>query len=217
MSNPVPCAHGANIGLSGRIKYDLLVMQANTCTAEDFAGKIENFVSFWTATAGRRRLIDAELADQYFAITTSAFLRGDEQNVRDFMFLGKCAEEIASQGLTDCDWFTEESRIDIINHICKYWSLLNIARSLAKKIPCSCLDDARKQAKAGPRKRTCSSCYAEFPSTDIKICLGCETFNYCSKQCQRAHWKKHKPICNKIRAMRKNCGETSSEASGQDA
>ncbi|KAJ7486991.1 hypothetical protein FB451DRAFT_1554123 [Mycena latifolia] len=30
---------------------------------------------------------------------------------------------------------------------------------------------------------------------DLRRCAGCATVRYCSKECQKAHWKSHKPHC----------------------
>lgn len=206
MSNPVACAHGATKSLSGLIKCELLTMQVEA--AVESRDGLDNFIPFWTATAGRRRLIDAELAHQYFGYAAFAFLHGNSSVAHTAALFGRCVEEIASQGLTEGDWFTQESHIAIIHHNRKHSSDDNLARFLAKKIPCSCLDEARKQAKAGPKMRTCCACFAEFPMNDLKICLGCNTNDYCSKECQIAHWEVHKPVC---KMLRKSHRETSNE------
>ncbi|KAI1148153.1 putative MYND domain protein [Nemania diffusa] len=42
---------------------------------------------------------------------------------------------------------------------------------------------------------TCSSC--KKASADLKKCAKCSTTLYCSRDCQKAHWKAHKKICGK--------------------
>jgi hypothetical protein len=32
----------------------------------------------------------------------------------------------------------------------------------------------------------------------IKMCKSCLYFTYCSRECQKAHWKKHKLLCKEI-------------------
>ena len=41
----------------------------------------------------------------------------------------------------------------------------------------------------------CFNCQTEGRSPPLRKCTQCETAYYCSRACQRAHWKIHKPIC----------------------
>jgi hypothetical protein len=34
--------------------------------------------------------------------------------------------------------------------------------------------------------------------TGFKQCAGCKVINYCSSECQKSHWKEHKPTCKRI-------------------
>lgn len=42
----------------------------------------------------------------------------------------------------------------------------------------------------GPRCAECSE-----PGDDLRKCSRCKAVSYCSEECQKAHWKKHKPAC----------------------
>ncbi|KAK7050701.1 MYND-type domain-containing protein, partial [Favolaschia claudopus] len=46
-----------------------------------------------------------------------------------------------------------------------------------------------------PAKPTeiCENCTAR--RIDLRRCAGCAVVRYCSKECQKAHWKEHKPYC----------------------
>jgi len=41
------------------------------------------------------------------------------------------------------------------------------------------------------------SCYASGSDTKLQSCSRCKITRYCSKQCQRTHWKTHKEMCDK--------------------
>ncbi|KAJ7761261.1 hypothetical protein DFH07DRAFT_1059898 [Mycena maculata] len=38
----------------------------------------------------------------------------------------------------------------------------------------------------------CENCMTRM---DLRRCAGCGVMRYCSRECQKAHWKKHKPHC----------------------
>lgn len=44
--------------------------------------------------------------------------------------------------------------------------------------------------QAGPR---CAKCKQQ--PDDLKLCTGCKTASYCSRECQKTDWKEHKVIC----------------------
>ena len=41
----------------------------------------------------------------------------------------------------------------------------------------------------------CFNCQTEGRSPPLRKCTQCEVAYYCGKDCQRAHWKLHKPAC----------------------
>ena len=41
----------------------------------------------------------------------------------------------------------------------------------------------------------CFNCQTEGRSPPLRKCTQCEVAYYCSKTCQRGHWKQHKPAC----------------------
>ena len=76
---------------------------------------------------------------------------------------------------------------------------------LAKRLPCACLKKlhsaARKKlAKVG----TCVGCKGQFPRSQLQVCTGCMANEYCSKECQTAHWSYHKQHCGIPEVMRRD-------------
>jgi hypothetical protein len=71
-----------------------------------------------------------------------------------------------------------------------------MVKYLAEAIPCSCLDEERKEAKARPKMSTCEFCRKEETKVKLFRCSRCKFVRYCSKECQTADWKKHKHACS---------------------
>ena len=70
----------------------------------------------------------------------------------------------------------------------------------------------------------CFSCGKRRASGELtmKKCVGCKCAIYCSKGCQRAHWKKngghHKTMCKKIQALKlKMTGDANGSSAGSAA
>lgn len=50
---------------------------------------------------------------------------------------------------------------------------------------------------------TCAHCQKTASEVgNLKACAKCQTTRYCSRDCQKAHWKEHKKICSKNAASR---------------
>ncbi|KAK2749220.1 hypothetical protein FQN57_006836 [Myotisia sp. PD_48] len=56
-------------------------------------------------------------------------------------------------------------------------------------------------ATTSPKK--CSTCAKSegAAGVDLKRCSKCQTSYYCSRDCQKSDWKKHKPICARYTAL----------------
>uniref|UniRef100_A0A7S3H3C9 MYND-type domain-containing protein n=1 Tax=Spumella elongata TaxID=89044 RepID=A0A7S3H3C9_9STRA len=62
-------------------------------------------------------------------------------------------------------------------------------------LPCLAANRASKEAGMGTIN--CAKCAAEEPmDTKFKSCSKCKNVCYCSRECQTAHWKEHKSICD---------------------
>ena len=52
----------------------------------------------------------------------------------------------------------------------------------------------------GKFSRHCASCHASEDETKLMKCARCQMKWYCSRECQKAHWKKgHKLYCVQVR------------------
>ncbi|KAF9219875.1 ankyrin [Gyrodon lividus] len=57
----------------------------------------------------------------------------------------------------------------------------------------------RKGEQAPWEEKRCENCKTK--SSGLKQCARCHTIRYCSTECQRTHWKMHKPRCNPFTAL----------------
>ena len=51
----------------------------------------------------------------------------------------------------------------------------------------------------------CLTC--QIKSKSMRTCAGCNTARYCSKVCQKAHWKHHKAVCEKAKEAKARASE----------
>jgi hypothetical protein len=62
---------------------------------------------------------------------------------------------------------------------------------LKKKIPCPCLNEARRHARQNlPNTGKCMApaCGMILPKTELMKCSGCKISEYCSRDCQKTDW-----------------------------
>ncbi len=71
------------------------------------------------------------------------------------------------------------------------------------RIPCSCLDEKHKEVKSVKKMGLCYNNNCSQPGKKVErskmfSCIRCYNSNYCSIECQKADWKRHKMFCNAI-------------------
>eukprot|EP00574_Skeletonema_japonicum_P000413 CAMPEP_0201739022 /NCGR_PEP_ID=MMETSP0593-20130828/45556_1 /ASSEMBLY_ACC=CAM_ASM_000672 /TAXON_ID=267983 /ORGANISM="Skeletonema japonicum, Strain CCMP2506" /LENGTH=267 /DNA_ID=CAMNT_0048233259 /DNA_START=26 /DNA_END=829 /DNA_ORIENTATION=+ len=72
-----------------------------------------------------------------------------------------------------------------------------------KRIPCSCLHEKYEEVKPISKMGMCFNTQCNLPNRRTKrsktmYCVGCRRVTYCSRECQKAHWKEHKADCFKF-------------------
>ena len=76
----------------------------------------------------------------------------------------------------------------------------NVPSSVASGSSSSNKIDASPVKELNSGNQVCMNCGVS--KVKLLKCSGCKTIQYCTKKCQIAHWKSHKPSCKELRAAR---------------
>mmetsp|Transcript_21074 Transcript_21074/g.49476 ORF Transcript_21074/g.49476 Transcript_21074/m.49476 type:complete len:278 (-) Transcript_21074:68-901(-) len=83
-----------------------------------------------------------------------------------------------------------------------YGNRRDVAKFVAKRLPCTCLKELHRAARTKVVKvGKCYGCHKQFPRSELFVCTGCMMVEYCSRGCQRAHWSQHKECCGNPELM----------------
>jgi hypothetical protein len=164
-----------------------------------------DFIKQFWSEPNHACLIDAEMVRSCFAFATVQALEGNMAFSRRFSMLGTFLTAWFKLGQ---DSFLEELRgvnpespniqtmLEFQASLTKINTDRGLVISLAKQIPCSCLDEDKKYAKQAPKIGRCSYCRIENLKMELKKCSQCKMVEYCSKECQVADWRaEHKKDC----------------------
>ncbi len=149
--------------------------------ADVYSSKLESIVSIFSA------------------VGTEAFLRGDINSAQLYAALTCHFEELIAvyigktKALVNWTKILELDRAD--DH--------TLAKFFRKRIPCHCLDEKYKEVKSVKKMGMCYNLNCSQPGrkaerSKMLCCTRCGAANYCSIECQKNDWKKHKEICANI-------------------
>ena len=76
-----------------------------------------------------------------------------------------------------------------------------LATFFKKRIPCSCLDERYQEVKVVTKVSICYNPRCPIPQGEVEhsktmCCSRCRCAIYCSRECQVADWRVHKPYCD---------------------
>eukprot|EP00984_Skeletonema_dohrnii_P011224 scaffold4462_cov119-Skeletonema_dohrnii-CCMP3373.AAC.7 len=84
----------------------------------------------------------------------------------------------------------------------------SLVKFFRTRCPCSCLDAKYDEVKATPKKAYCCNLQCKFPypywvkRSKTMYCSRCRNVTYCSPECQKADWTRHKSYCDEVAAER---------------
>ena len=81
-----------------------------------------------------------------------------------------------------------------------------LVKFLRHRISCSCLDEKYEEVKNTAKMGICYNEHCNLPNRTMErsktmYCSRCRCVTYCSRECQIANWKVHKPHCDKHAKM----------------
>jgi hypothetical protein len=175
----------------------------------------ETLVQFWSEPK-HARLIDAEMVRFCVARAAAYALSGNIRVSHSLAWLGIYLVTWFKLGK---DTFLEtrqgmpvEQNFQILLDEKASYAKIGTERGLllflSKQIPCSCLDEAKKNAKQAPKTGSCRYCNSVNLKVELKKCSQCESAQYCSKEGQIADWRAgQKKECKIIKERRETFAE----------
>ncbi len=75
-----------------------------------------------------------------------------------------------------------------------------VIRFFSKRIACNCLKQPYEEAKKAQPTRlgNCAKCGPGKNRDNLMYCQRCKYVQYCSRDCQKAHWPEHKLVCETL-------------------
>ena len=97
---------------------------------------------------------------------------------------------------TYSDWAVVGRRADKTSNRLSGGNRRDVVKFVAKRLPCTCM----KKLHSATRKKVaklgkCHGCRKQFPRSQLYVCTGCRCNEYCSRECQRGGWSRHKEYC----------------------
>jgi hypothetical protein len=170
-----------------------------------FAGLVatkEKFASVWKDEAQLRQIV-------CFCVTfgTQCILDENDGTARAVSVCAYFIEQIIA-----LEFFSQNTtQIYRIEELMKC-DLHTLVSFFRKRIPCKCLDEKYEEVKAVTKMGICSNPDCSLPEkkaerNKILYCAQCDQVGYCSRACQKAHWKEHKKICREIADLKAEFAE----------
>ena len=71
-------------------------------------------------------------------------------------------------------------------------------KCIAREIPsdCKCMEEKKKEAKRMEKVAMCYGCRKDFLKEQMRRCKGCDAAQYCSHECYKQDWPRHKTTCD---------------------
>ncbi len=153
----------------------------------------EKYPEVWDDPSKLKRVVN-----YFISNGTQQVLKGNNYGARGYAFLACYFEEYISvylhqtKGIMDATKVIELANAGDEHTVVKY---------LKKRVPCTCLDEKYKEVKSITKMGSCRNPECKVPGKMVErskmlYCTRCRQVNYCSPECQKAAWPRHKKVCD---------------------
>ena len=193
------CMHGHTLLPDEDVAHQFMIsFMSHFCDALNSDGKpgpknIEAAMNATDEMLGYHTLQNEEKVDwclSYLYGMGTEFILGDDARQASIIAEIACLFE-----LNKCSTFgTKEPELFFANSFADIHTLVSFFR---KKIPCSCLDEKYEDVKKVSKLNRCRNpkCFRLEKRRKFLYCTGCRSTNYCSRECQKEDWSRHKQTC----------------------
>ena len=136
------------------------------------------------------------IISQILASGTKEIINGETDDARHSASIAIFFEEMIAIKFHKTQATSNHAKVAEMLH-CDEHTLVKYFR---KHIPCKCLDDKYKEVKSITRMGICSNPECSLPRGKVERkgmlhCIRCRKEYYCSRECQEAHWPRHREWC----------------------
>ncbi len=212
-SDHTTCRHGAPSGMAANNEL-MRVLASSLATSsggsilrpaglsedETVANEMKILLDFWQQPQ-HCKLVQPSTCKVAYSCAADAVIDSDFTMARHFARTGCLMQTMEARGRDRIleDWATPlpedeehvKAREPLVHCITSIGTDKGAIDFISAHITCECLSPS---ALAGAT-RTCATCKQQKPLAELKQCARCKAVEYCSVDCQKADWKKHKKRC----------------------
>jgi hypothetical protein len=165
-------------------------------TAAIDATDIEEYSDVWIDTSKLE-----SIRFYFLAYGTEQILNGNPTSARIMAALGCYFEDYTAVNLTKTKAVIDFRKVfELHDEDCDEHTVVSFLR---KRVPCSCLDKKYEEVKSITKLGTCYHVQCPLPGRKevrktMMNCGRCLRVSYCSRECQKADWPKHKAQCETL-------------------
>eukprot|EP00986_Skeletonema_menzelii_P012959 scaffold7325_cov153-Skeletonema_menzelii.AAC.4 len=139
----------------------------------------------------------------FLGIGTQAVLDGKDNAAREIATFARYFEQCIAVELKESQAFIAWPKIEEAYGA----DLHTLVKFFRHRIPCSCLDEKYEEVKSITKLGVCYNPQCTIPYEQLErsktmYCSRCRCTTYCSRECQEAGWKAHKPFCDRNAARK---------------